>query len=525
MWVSKFEGGKVTVLREQTEERPLRRCEGEDESGKTERARVRRDIMASAEVAVVKQLDFTAEEGGPAEMVPVQLASAILASELAEAKENPSYESFQQAYAKIVELTDGRFERIRQCAANAAANGTGEGALRSMRDQFRSLKGSYVSLDTKEAFIDALMAGRPDGTESSLLTQAQSATSQSAEELRKNKKSKEECAEEIRAYLEALCEEHGEFESLKAELGKCLDRLNSSMKAYDDAFEDYTAHSAKTKLPKDALRQSISQAKASEAEKEQRKARRETEVQDAEAEVQALRERVEAARSELRAVESAETKSDVETAAEKRLGEHKEWLRQTIGTVGRVSGMKIAGVGESELRVSVTTEPDAKAFDEKKLDGCEMLEQELETISHEVRIGIGSAQTIESLEVSPDDVPFADLLESFRGSDHVPALVHAVNGRICGFKVREAYIKCLDADQLGLHVDTVGAGHDVSFKKSYDNGAAFELVMPAEWPHSGSRLTLRAEDKGLQEEFNTSGFAEGSVTAAVQRLDARLANL
>ena len=65
----------------------------------------------------------------------------------------------------------------------------------------------------------------------------------------------------------------------------------------------------------------------------------------------------------------------------------------------------------------------------------------------------------------------------------------------------------------------------MSFKKSYDNGAAFELVMPAEWPHSGSRLTLRAEDKGLQEEFNTSGFAEGSVTAAVQRLDARLANL
>ena len=116
----------MTVLREQTEERPLRRCEGEDESGKTERARVRRDIMASAEVAVVKQLDFTAEEGGPAEMVPVQLASAILASELAEAKENPSYESFQQAYAKIVELTDGRFERIRQCAANAAANGRWE---------------------------------------------------------------------------------------------------------------------------------------------------------------------------------------------------------------------------------------------------------------------------------------------------------------------------------------------------------------------------------------------------------------
>ena len=29
--------------------------------------------------------------------------------------------------------------------------------------------------------------------------------------------------------------------------------------------------------------------------------------------------------------------------------------------------------------------------------------------------------------------------------------------------------------------------------------------MPAEWPHSGSRLTLRAEDKG-SEEFNTSGW-------------------
>ena len=313
-------------------------------------------------------------------------------------QENPSYESFQQAYAKIVELTDGRFERIR-CAANAAANGTGE-ALRSMRDQFRASR--VATLASTRRRPSSTRPWRAGPTERSHpCSRRPSPRPRSPPRSQEKQEEQEECAEEIRAYLEALCEEHGEFESLKAELGKCLDRLNSSMKAYDDAFEDYTAHSAKTKLPKDALRQSISQAKASEAEKEQRKARRETEVQDAEAEVQALRERVEAARSELRAVESAETKSDVETAAEKRLEEHKEWLRQTIGAVGRVSGMKI-GVGESELRIDATTEPDAKARREEArrprcLSRSWRQPHECESAS--------DPQTIESLEVSRTTFP------------------------------------------------------------------------------------------------------------------------
>ncbi|QDZ18802.1 hypothetical protein HOP50_02g13060 [Chloropicon primus] len=481
------------------------------------------------EVAVVKQLDFTGEDGGPMEMIPVQKASEALKTELENVRENPSHESFQQAYAKIVEITEERFEQIRKCAANAAASGTGEGALRSMRDQFRSLKGSYVSLDTKEAFIDALMAGRPDGTESSLLTQAQSATSQSAEELRKSKKRKEEVADEIRGTLEVLCEEYKDFARLKAELGAVLEKLNASMTAYDEAFETYTKYSNNAKLPKEKLRQSIAEAKSAEAEKEQRKARQESDVQEMEAEVEALEERMNAVRSKLREYESAETKSDIEDLEERRLQEHKEWLQSTIEVIGKVSGLRILDVSDSELHISVRTEPDAAAFAAAKFEGCEYLEGELETVEHEVCVGISSAdQVISAMRMTPNDVPCQDLLENFKGTDYIPAFVHAINARIASFKVREAYIKSLDADALNVEVRwpvSVSDKQDVGFKKVYNGETAIELVMPCDWPQSAAKLTLETNNKALDamvQEFNASSVAEGSITAAVHHLDGKL---
>ena len=490
----------------------------------------RRAEMAT-EVAVVKQLDFTSEDGPP-ELVPVQPASFALKSELENVKENPSNESFQEAFSKIVELTEERIERIRKCASNAAAGGTGDGALRSMRDQFRSLKGSYISLDTKEAFIDALMAGRPDGTESSLLTQAQSATSQSADELRKCKKQKEKVSDEIRELIEKLCAEYENFEDLKAKVAASLAKLNEAMAAYDESFEEYTALSNKaSKFPKDKLRQSIAEAKALEAEKVQRKARQETEIQEADAEIQALRERIAAARSELKQVQSAAAESnkteEEQTTVEARLLSHETFLKDTIAAITEVSGISINRVTETDLELCIKTEPDSGAFASNKLSGCtRSLEEDLETAEHEVTIGISQeTQCIDTATMVPSDCPFADVLGDFWGSDCVPAFVHAVIARVGACKVRQAYLK--NADLAAMGVEAQG-GEDAAnraetiLSKRYASGRTIQIAMPCSWPQDGAKLALRECSEDLKEDFSKSGAAEGSLKAAIDYLDAKL---
>ena len=475
-------------------------------------------------LAVVKQLNF-GEETHP-ELKPVGGAQNFQ-EELKMAEEQPSYESFKEACRKIVQVTEERFETIRSCAATAAASGTGEGALRSMRDQFRSLKGSFVSLDTKEAFIDALMAGRPDGTESSLLTQAQSATSQSADELRKSKKRKEEITEEIKETIALLCEEYQDFGSVKNELETCLAKLNESMTAYDKAFEDYTHYANKAKLPKEKLRQSISEAKALEAEKEQRKARQDSELQEAEAEIQALQERIHAKKSELKEYETSESKSDKAKGWEERLEEQKEWLKSQIEVVTKISGITILDVSEAELHISMKTEPDPSLFESLKLKDCKALEEDLETVEHEICIGIDSArQTISSLRVTPNDVPYEDLLQNLKDSEYVPALVHAINARVASYKVREAYMNHFNAAGLGVQVETTDS-LEISCKKSYKNGTTINVCMPRDWPQSSSKLILQTNDNqlnGLVDEFHASDVADSSLTVAFNYLDTKLNN-
>ena len=481
-------------------------------------------------LAVVKQLDFTntnSKDAVPEELKPVQQASSVFGDVLSRARDQPSQETFKEAFKKIVEVTDERFQRIRSCGANAAASGTGEGALRSMRDQFRSLKGSFVSLDTKEAFIDALLAGRPDGTESSLLTQAQSATSQSADELRKSKKRKEELAEEIKEAIRLLCEEYEEFSEVKEALQVQLGKLDESMAGYDRAFEEYTHYSNKNKLPKEKLRQSISDAKSLEAEKEQRKARQESEVQEAEAEMQALEERIKSTKSKLVEYESAESKSDVQNLEEKRLMESKKWFESQIQTISKVSGLTILDVSDSEIHISMKTEPDSSVYQASKFEGCKSLEEDLETVEHEICIGIDSTtQTVSSLTITPSNVPCDDLLENFKGSDYIPALVHSTIARIASYTVRAAYLK--NFKEADVHTRTL-ENMDIACKKSYASGTTIELILPFNWPESGSKLALQVAGGGenfgaLVDEFKASTVANGSLSSAINHLDQKLSS-
>jgi chromosome segregation ATPase len=474
-------------------------------------------------LAVVKQLNF-GDETHP-ELKPVGGAQNFQ-EELKLAEEQPSYETFKEACRKIALVTEERFATIRSCAATAAASGTGEGALRSMRDQFRSLKGSFVSLDTKEAFIDALMAGRPDGTESTLLTQAQSATSQSADELRKSKKRKEEITEEIKEAIGLLCGEYQDFDNVKNELESCLARLNESMSAYDKAFEDYTHYSTKAKLPKEKLRQSISEAKALEAEKEQRKARQDSELQETEAEIQALQERIHAKRAELKEYKkTSESKSDDVKGSEERVKEQKQWLKSQIEVVTKISGITILDVSETELHLSLKTEPDPSLFESLKLKDCKALEEDLETVEHEICVGIDSEmQTISTLRVTPNDIPYEDVLQNLKDSEYVSALVHAINARVASYKVREAYMNHFNAAGLGVQVETAD-NLEISCKKSYGNGTTINVCMPRDWPQSSSKLVLQTNDNqlnGLVDEFHASDVADSSLTVAFNYLDTKL---
>ena len=89
------------------------------------------------DTGVAKQLDFNGEE------VPVEyktLQKVTMCDELKMAQEKPSLESFKTAIDKIIEATESKFDTVRQCAANTAAGGGGEGSLRRLRDHFRSLK-------------------------------------------------------------------------------------------------------------------------------------------------------------------------------------------------------------------------------------------------------------------------------------------------------------------------------------------------------------------------------------------------
>ena len=500
-------------------------------------------------VEVAKQLDFYAGDDVPSELKPVVQASTL--DELKAAQATPSYETFKSAFDKVVEVTEARIEAVKSCAAGAAASGGGEGALRRLRDHFRSLKGSFMSLDTKEAFMEALQAGRPDGTESSLLTQAQSATAQSAEELRRNKRRKSELNDNITETIEGVCEEHAAFDAQKSALAAILSRLDSAMRAYDDAFAEYnacgpnaSAAGAGSKDKEEGLRDAIAEAKRGQANREQRLAQQRSQAREVEAEVEALRARVASARAQL-ADASAASAGSPPTAKKHRMEAHKTWLREQMAVMAAISGCAIVAASERALSLRLTTRADdaglamlasspGQSAAATLLEGKEFCHTLAVEISATLPPTVASV-TLRATNAGEALPPHADLVRAAVGAapSCVPALVHALRARLASWHVRPLLLAALPgALPQGAQAEvgkggSEGGATEVAVRLAAGTDAVARLSVPLDWPRQGAKLQLAevVGDPAWREEhtqaFCASERARGGLIDAVATICAR----
>ena len=450
-----------------------------------------------------KRLSFGGAAAHAVELPPETTEQHL--AELARAVQAPSLASFRGAGAALEGLTNSKFDMVvRVARENGATSGPSE--LQRLKEEFRSLKATFQELDTKEAFIDALEEGRPNGTELEVLQNARDAAAESAQALKRVKQDNADLKEELEFLICNVCEEFERYNRSKAELADCLSHLEGVEAQKQAKLEE--VHRAAGGKRKEACEEELAAILAEEAELEAR-------VADKGAECDALAREVGGLERDIADVEAhvelaARTLEQARRAQEQgsKLRQNYEWAEAFAGVLEEISGLAILEHGPQSLKLRMRTYPAPAP------DHWEYLPQvhDLPPVEHELTLKLAGAGagggTVVGVEVFPDTIPMRDVLEATVGHCGPDTVVREVQARVASYTTRLALLKAAAQARPVRWGFSSKLPKETCVSISFPGGCEVVLDLPYWWPEGGTELAVHSvEGEALTPETRARIFA------------------
>jgi len=408
---------------------------------------------------------------------------------VAAAAREPSAGALGAAAASVAARAEERFGKVLEVGREQGPTGGGA-ALGRLKGQFRSLKAEFQELDTKEAFLDALQEGRPDGTELGVLQVAREGACESATELRAAKTANAQLREELEDLICRVCDGHREHEEVRARLEAALGELRECDERRTALEAEYGAQGSDAAVIEVQL-----------AELERREVETATEVgaYEAEAERRAgecreLEGRVARLEAEVEAAEEAAAEARERVTQGERLQESLAWADALGGVVEDISGLRLLERGDGLLKLGVRTYP---APPPNTWEYCRALEG-LPPAEHvlTLRTEPGS-ERLAACELSPPGVPLTDVLVPILGAAQgvgsqspLSEVVREVQARVAAHLTREALLKALAVSRPVRWGTASRLLRESHVSVSFPGGVEAILDVPLWWPDCGAGIQL-----------------------------------
>lgn len=328
----------------------------------------------------------------------------------------PSYDSYCRALEQLSAFTSQRFVKV-EAAAGSRGDLSGDNNLKVVKRQYDSVKNTYMNLDIKDQYTDALLEGHPLENATERLNDAEDAIGSHAAILRANKDRVRQAEGQLAGQigdLAKLCTKFGtaqgaaetSLQNLADLEQQAIDPLPPPGEGLDEA--ECRAMLASESAQAQALEASLA---SSEAEMSELRAA----VAAEEDEVAALRAQVQAEEAMLQSRQAADHAPGMA-----RFEEYLEWCEEHAALVSELSGVSLLSVDRDAIRLRINTIVDlsntgAKASGIAEVD--HLLLAHMDPVSGRLM----------EAEAVPSDMPMDRMLAQADGS--LSLLVHALQAQ------------------------------------------------------------------------------------------------